>query len=236
MTAIPPSLNSTDWVSKYEAGEFTVSQEELMAELQLAVLGDVIPLSIKIDTNQFSQEIEQFKNDWTDYLPRADRSNNRKGLTLTSYPGMHHSETPSLPEIRRRFGSHIIETDICEPTEVYRKCESLHPILNLFPSLGRSFLIQSNMGGYFVPHRDHPQLNRDVFRVIAFIKNCKRYEFDFLFENQCLEIEEGRAYVVNTRKCHRTMSFVDDSIQMVLNVPLNLRNVLTILSNLQHRH
>jgi hypothetical protein len=92
------------------------------------------------------------------------------------------------------------------------------------------------MGGYFVPHRDHPELNRDVFRILVFLKNCKRYEYDFIFEDRSLEIEEGRAYVVNTRKTHRTFSFVDNSTHLILNVPVTMENAMIVLSNLQHRH
>lgn len=233
---MPPKLNSTDWNEKFRNGEFQMSHEEMMAEMQLAVLGDVIPLSVKINTGQFMNEIGKFDQDWCDYLPRTDRVNNRKGLTVTTFPGLSHKETPSLPELSQRIGRRVKEIDMCEPTDVYRDCPSLHPILQLFPELGRTFLLKCNMGGYFVPHRDHPQLDRDVFRVLIFLNNCKRNEFDFLFDNQCLEIEEGRAYVINTRRTHRAFSFVDNSIQMVMNIPLNLPNVLTILSNLQHRH
>ena len=233
---VPPKLNATNWVERYNAGDYQMSHEDMMAELQLAVLGDVIPLSVRINTGQFQQEIAQFENDWVDYLPRTDRVNNRKGLTVTTFPGLSHGETPSLAELAQRFGRKVTETEMCAPTAVYDTCESLHPILKLFPELGRTFLLKCNMGGYFVPHRDHPQLDRDVFRVLIFLKNCGRNQFDFLFDNQCLEIEEGRAYVINTRRTHRAFSFVDDSIQLVMNIPLNLNNVLTILSNLQHRH
>ena len=234
--AIRPRLNPANWNEKYQRGEYAMSHEKMMAELQLAVLGDVIPLSIKIDTASYQNEIARFDGDWCDYLPRTDRFNNRKGLTVTTFPGLTHKETPSLAELANRFNRPIKEIEMCEPTEVYHHCTSLHPILNLFPNLGRTFILKCNMGGYFVPHRDHPQLDRDVFRVLVFLKNCGRNQFDFIFDNQCLEIEEGRAYVINTRKTHRAFSFIDDSQQMVLNVPMTLENTLTILSNLQHRH
>ena len=233
---IPPKLNSTDWNEKLKNGEFVVDQDQILAELQLAVLGDVIPLSVKIDTGKFQKEISKFDNDWCDYLPRTDRVNNRKGLTVTTFPGFSHQETPSLPELAKRLGRPVKEVEMNAKTEVYDYCSSLHPILSLFPDLGRTFLLKCNMGGYFVPHRDHPQLNRDVFRVLVFLNNCKRNEFDFIFDNQCLAIEEGRAYVINTRKTHRAFSFVDNSIQMVMNIPMTLPNVMTVLSTLQHRH
>ena len=233
---IPPKLNSINWAERYRNGEFEITQEQLIAEMQLLSLGDVVPLSIKINEHQFSNEIAQFDNDWVPYLPRTDRVNNRHGLSLVTFPGWKHNEAPSMPEVTRKLGRQANELDCTEKTLAYQNLPSLWPILDLFPSLGRTFLIKCNMGGYFVPHRDHPQLNRNVFRILVFLKNCKRNEYDFLFDDKSIEIEEGRAYMVNTRRTHRAFSFVDNSIQMVMNIPLNMENVLTVLSNLQHRH
>lgn len=236
VVALPPKLNSTDWVERYKNGNFDISPERLAAELQLLALGDFVPLSIKIDTWLFETQVQQFNNDWFPYLPRTDRLNNREALTVVTYPGFSHAQAPSMPQIQAALGRPVLESDCNVKTSVYEACTSLHPILNLFPDLGRTFLVKCNMGGYFVPHRDHPQLSRDVFRIIVFLKNCKRFEYDFLFDDKSLEIEEGRAYMVNTRRTHRTMSFVDDSIHLILNIPLTLENVLKIVSNLQHRH
>jgi len=43
-------------------------------------------------------------------------------------------------------------------------------------------------------------------------------------------------YYVNTRMTHRTMSWVNDSWHLILNVPFNASNVSKVLENLQHRH
>jgi len=233
---IPPQLNSVDWAQRLDEGRFEVTQEQMAAELQLLSLGDFVPLSLKINTNLFNHEIGAYDGKWCDYLPRTDRINNRQALSLVTFPGFSYNEAPSLPEARKKLGANLRESDCTQKTEVYTHCTSLWPLLDMFPQLGRTFLVKANMGGYFVPHRDHPQLNRDVFRILVFLKNCKRYEYDFLFEDKSVEIEEGRAYMVNTRKTHRTFSFVDDSIHLILNIPLTLRNALTVVSNLQHRH
>ena len=55
-----------------------VSLENLTNEVSLLNLGIFEPLKWKIDCGQFMREIEQFKDDWQDYLPRTDRPNNRK--------------------------------------------------------------------------------------------------------------------------------------------------------------
>jgi len=234
--ALPPKLNSTNWVDRYKNGDFDISNERLAAEVQLLALGDFVPLSIKLDTWQYEQQVQQFKSDWFPYLPRTDRLNNREALTLVTFPGFSHNQAPSMPQIQASLGRAVKESDCNHKTDAYFALTALHPIFDLFPDLGRTFLVKCNMGGYFVPHRDHPQLNRDVFRVLVFLKNCKRFEYDFLFDDKSLEIEEGRAYMVNTRKTHRTMSFVDDSTHLILNIPLTMENVLTVVSNLQHRH
>jgi hypothetical protein len=233
---IAPGINQTNWAEKWRHGDFKVTEEQMLAEMQLMALGDIVPLSIKIDTGAYEREIAQFDADWAPYLPRTDRVNNRDALTVLTYPGFTHKQSPSLLEISKNVGRRVKETECGSPTAVFDACPSLHPVLKLFPSLGRSFLVRCHMGGYFVPHRDHPELNRDVFRILVFLKNCKRYEYDFIFEDRSLEIEEGRAYVVNTRKTHRTFSFVDNSTHLILNVPVTMENAMIVLSNLQHRH
>ncbi len=143
---------------------------------------------------------------------------------------------PSLAEAMHRTGKKLKDGDFTEKTELYHDCKSLHQVLNLFPTLGRTFFVRANMGGYFVPHRDQPQINRDVFRLIAFVRNCGPFEYDFMIDHDKMQIEEGRVYLVNTRRMHRTISYVDNSTHLIMNVPVTLENSLKVLSNLQHRH
>jgi len=67
LDALPPKLNSTDWVERYRNGTFDISNERLAAELQLLSLGDFVPLSIKLDTWLFDTQVQQFKEDWFPY-------------------------------------------------------------------------------------------------------------------------------------------------------------------------
>jgi hypothetical protein len=209
----------------------------LACELALTNIGDFEPLSIKIDCQQFMDEISLFDDQWVDYLPRTDRPNNRKGLVLTNLPGKSHRDNPSLAQASINAGRLLSETEFSQPTSVYKSCDSLHPILDMFDPLGRTFLVKCNMGGYFVPHRDHPNLPRDVFRVVVFLNNCAPTDYDWLMGTDTkLQIEMGRAYYVNTRKTHRTMSWVNDSIHLIMNIPMNVKNVDTVINNLRHRH
>jgi len=221
--------------TKYNSA--AVSHETATDELALLTLGDFEPLNFFIDPGQFNREISKFDNDWVDYLPRADRLNNRKGLVVTNLEGKTHQDNPSQAQASYAAGRKVFEQEFSHPTEVYKNCPSLHPLLDTFSPLGRTFLVKSNMGGYFTPHRDHPEIPRETFRIAVFLKNCKTYDYDWIIGTDTkLQIEEGRAYYINTRRTHRTISWVDDSIHLIINVPFTTENVSKLIANLKHGH
>lgn len=229
---VPPGVSGRP--QSYDSSK--VSLEDLSNELALLNLGNFEPLQWKIDCNQFMNEIEQFKDDWQDYLPRTDRPNNRKSLTLTCLPGTDHKTNPSLAQASMAAGRRLSELEFNQPTAVWNSCHSLHGFLNTWKPLGRTFLIKSNIGGYFVPHRDHPSIPRDVFRLIVFLNNCGPLDYDWLMDDRKLQIEHGRVYYLNTRMTHRTISWVNDSIHLILNVAMTSENISRVISNLQHTH
>jgi hypothetical protein len=228
---VPPGISGKS--ASYNAD---VSQIQLANELSLLNLGSFEPLNINIDLNKYYQEIEQFKSDWVDYLPRTDRPNNRKGLCLTNLPGKTHRDVPSLAQASFAAGRRLSELEFSEKTNVFNACTSLHPFLNMWSSLGRTFIVQSNIGGYFVPHRDHPSMPRDVFRLIVFLKNCGPLQYDWWMDDRKVNIQHGQVYYVNTRLTHRTISWVDDSQHLILNIPFNTDNVAKVIANLAHTH
>lgn len=214
-----------------------VDLETVANELALLNLGDFEPLNFRINTSRFMSEIAQFDNDWVDYLPRTDRPNNRKGLVLTNLAGKTHQDNPSLAQASVDAGRRLSENDFNQKTVVYDACTSLHPLLENFSPLGRTFLIKSNIGGYFVPHRDHPTMPRESFRIAVFLNNCAPLQYDWLIDtDRKLPIEMGRAYYINTRKTHRTISWVNDSIHLIMNIPFTSENVSKVLASLQHPH
>lgn len=232
-TTVPPGISGRP--ARFNAAQ--VDQETMANELALMTLGDFEPLNIKIDTNLFRSQIAQFDNDWVDYLPRTDRPNNRQALVLTNLPGKTHQDNPSLAQASVDAGRRLSENDFNYKTSVYNACSSLHPLLEDFQPLGRTFLVKSNIGGHFVPHRDHPAMPRECFRIVVFLNNCGPLQYDWLIDtDRKLQIEEGRAYYVNTRKTHRTMSWVNDSIHLILNVPFTSINVSRVFAKLQHPH
>ena len=58
-----------------------ISLGTISDELSLLNLGDTEGLNIKIHTPDFHKEIEALNDQWIDYLPRPDRTNNRKGCS-----------------------------------------------------------------------------------------------------------------------------------------------------------
>jgi hypothetical protein len=231
-TIVPPGISGRP--AYYHSDN--VSLENIANELTLSNLGVFEPLKWKIDCTKFMQEISKYENDWQDYLPRTDRPNNRKSLTLTCLPGTDYRTNPSLAQASIAAKRRLSELEFNQKTEVYEHCSSLRPFLDKFMPLGRTFLIRTDIGGYFVPHRDHPSMPRDVFRLIVFLNNCGPLDYDWLMGDKKLNIEHGRAYYLNTRMTHRTISWIDNSIHLILNVPMTTENVAKVVSNLQHTH
>lgn len=232
MTIVPHGISGQP--AKYKPEELDTAY--IANELSLSLIGDFEPLNIKINCQQLMQELEPYKGQWPQYLPRPDRPNNRTGLTLTTLPGKTWKDSPSLAEASFEAKRRLSECEFNHPTEVFESCKSLQPLFNRFPDLGRSFFVNCGIGGYFVPHRDHPALPRDVFRLAVFVNNCDPYQYDWLMDHQKLIIETGRVYYINTRKTHRTISWSPDSIHLILNIPLTTENVQRVIASLQHTH
>jgi hypothetical protein len=213
-----------------------VTHETVANELALLNLGPFEPLNIWIDTGKYMNEIQQFDADWVDYLPRTDRPNNRQALTLTNLHGKSHTDVPSLAEASLAAGRRLSELEFNQPTDVYRACTSLHNFLDMWKPIGRSFIVQCNTGGYFVPHRDHPSMPRECFRLAVFLNNVGPLQYDWLMDDRKMYIQPGQVYYVNTRMTHRTISWVDNSQHLILNIPFNTENVSKVIANLAHTH
>ncbi len=221
-----------------------LSPQMLAAELALSQIGNFEPLDYKIDTYGVESVIqEKYSNDWVDYLPRTDRPNNRRALTLSTMEGWDHRSVPSLAEATQKLGRPVREVEFNQPTQLYNDCDrafpgntSLKAFLDEWQPIGRTFIVNCGIGGYFVPHRDHPGMPRPVFRLVAFLKNCGPYEYDWWMDDRKANIELGRVYYVNTRMTHRTISWTPDSWHMIVNVPMTPENVDKVLKHLQHRH
>jgi hypothetical protein len=230
-TIVPPGVSGRE--PNFDVS--LVNFDNIANELALLSLGDFEPLKFKIDTRKFMEEIKQFDNDWVDYLPRTDRPNNRKGLAITNLPGNNHTDNPSHAQASYASEKKLIDLHFKSKTDVFHACTSLHELIDYFDPVGRTFLIKCNVGGYFVPHRDSPCIPRDTFRIAVFLNNCSPLEYDWIIGTDTkLAIEEGRAYYINTRKTHRTISWTNNSIHLIMNVRFNNTNVAKCIAKLQH--
>ena len=138
----------------------------------------------------------------------------------------------SLFEYNKQHNTSITEANINVKTPVARDLSVIQPLLNIFDTLGRSHFICLNKGGFFPPHRDGKILDVTCFRIITLCYNCNPNQFSFIYEDKKLNLEPGRPYFVNTRKEHSVFSFVDDSVQCVLNVPLTEENYGAVVKHL----
>lgn len=226
--------NTGNWYEKYTRNpeKFTPTEEDIMCELQLQALDPFELLKPKINLNQFEKEVSLFDNDWQPYLNKSWMVNNREGLVLVGLEGSSPSENLSIPEARMKTGNQfLLDKDFNYKTEVYHKLKSLHSLLEPFETLGRTFLVKVNAGGWFPPHKDYPLITRKSIRIVAFLsKTCDSDSFEWTHSGIKQDIIPGRAYWVDTMKTHRTHSWEDGSIHLIVNVPKTWENVLKLCS------
>lgn len=227
-----PMNSNINFVDAWKDGRFPeITQEDILCEMQLMALGDIIPLSIELDLQEFAKEIKPWKDSWVPYLRREGVTNDREGLLLVGPESFKPNEGLSMPEIQQKTGRKWLESEMTSPTELYNALPSLHPILNIFDTLGRTMLVKANAGGWFPPHRDQQWLSRDVFRLVCMVSKTTDFE-SFEWENdfKTVPLRPGRCYYIDTRKVHRTHSWRDDSIHLIINVPKTWENVLKVMS------
>jgi len=74
-------------------------------------------------------------------------------------------------------------------------------------------------------------LNRKCFRVAAFIGTEVDHEsFEWESDGRRWPIKQNRAYYIDTRKTHRTHSWVNNSYHLIINVPKTWENVMKLFS------
>jgi len=221
-----------DWWIK-NPDRYDPTLEDLKSELQLTALGDFELLNFNIEWEKFNQEIKKFT--LVPYLRRENVSNDREGLLLVGLPNDTPTDSLSRPEAIKRAGKMLEETDFNIPTKAFSEFPSLSEILNYWNPLGRTMIIKTNAGGWFPPHRDNPHLTRDTFRIVVFLGNATNYEsYEWILNNKTQAIIPNQAYYIDTRKVHRTHSWINDSYHLILNVPKTWENVIKLMSRLKY--
>lgn len=215
--------------------KFEPTAEDIKCELQLGALDVWEPLKYEFDLGHFRKQIAKYDDAWVPYLRREGVVNNREGLCMMGMPGDSCSDSLSMPEARRRHGRKLSECDFNTPTELYNDLTSLHEMLEFFQPLGRTMLVNTHAGGWFPPHKDQPQLTRDTFRIVAFLSRATQHDaYEWEMSGRKWPITPGKAYYVDTRKTHRTHSWFNNSIHLVVNVPKTWENVMKLMSVTQN--
>lgn len=206
------------------------SEEDIVCETQLNSLSVHEKLIFEVDTRKFEKQIVDYDDNWIPYLPRAIQNNNREGLLLWGLKGDSCGDSMSLPEARIRSDNPNLKESECKfPTEFYKHMECLHPMCEYFAPLGRSYIIKMNAGDYFPPHKDHPLISRDCFRIACFFGDVQNFHWQT--DDQKLNIVPGNWYYIDTRKIHRTNHYGGgSSYHVILNIPKTWDNVLKLMS------
>lgn len=203
----------------------------------LTSLGDVTPLRFKMDVTAAREAVAGF-GEWPQYNSYKPHIQ-RRGLSLTSLDGgmTGWPDLQSLAEVQRETGTRYREMDFTTPTPAFEALREVSAgLLSHFePHLGRSHLLRLDAGGYFPWHRDSYGLDPRAFRVIVPLWNTGHGDWVFLLDDNRVMMEPGRAYFVNTRHAHCLFSFVDNCVQMVLNVGLTEEGVDALVQQLLYR-
>jgi len=205
--------------------------EDIKCELQLQALDIWEPLSIKAEGKIVDELFAIPKEKWKPYLRREGIMNNRTGIALFNYPGITEEDGLSMPEVTKKLGFSPCESLWNEPTSTYKTLTGIHKIFDYFSPVGRCYLVNVHSGGFFPPHKDTPLLNRKTFRIVGLLSPQDILDnFEWEMEGRMLPTQHRRFYYCDTRKTHRTHSWSDNCIHVIMNIPKTWENVIKLMS------
>ena len=167
---------------------------------RIALYGDVLPLTFKLDYKKFEEGLKLFDDKWVQYNPRKNIP--RYGLSITSLDGKFSGkpDLDSLKEYEEEHNIYLDEPDFKTKTPFWPYVESA---LSKFKNhLGRTHIIKKYAGGQFPSHRDHYERENKSFRLFLPIYNCNPPFNYFILDDKILNFDHGRMYFLNTCKEH----------------------------------
>lgn len=212
-----------------------VSQEDLVCELQLDAIGSWTLLDFNINQALWNKDQESLKELWRPFQPREGVLNDRESVLIYGMEGDDPTSPTGLSQIKKKLGYKPKESEFNVPTSARDLLTCCHDVFNYFDPLGRTFIIQLNAGGFYPRHRDHLLLNRDTFRLIAFLGNSTD-QLEWEVDGHIKTFMPNSVYYVDTRKMHRLSSWNHGSAMVVINVQKTWVNVLKVLSKLKHQN
>lgn len=173
--------------------------------------GNIFPLTITCNPDRIISEVSQFKfAQYNTKKPEIPRT----GLSITSLDG--EINTGDLESLN---GSEYTESSFRTLTQVYYQSKQVQSIIDPFkPWMGRAHFLNIKKGGYFPPHRDELSAEQESFRVVVPLRAFNPPHNYFIFNDQIVQMNMGRAYFVNTNMVHSDMSFSDDCLMIILNI------------------
>ena len=208
--------------------------EDISCELQLQVIGDCVPLTFRINQNEYQKNVKIFKeNDWfRPFQPKRGITNDRESVLLYGLEGDQPTTVTGLSHIEAKLGYMPSEIEFKYPTNAYKEFSCIHPVFEYF-DMGRSFFIRLNAGGFYPWHRDHFYLQRKTFRLIAFLGNNNDH-LHWTINDAPFNALPNTVYYIDTRKAHRLNASQHKCDMVVMNVKKDWLNVNRMLSHLKH--
>lgn len=200
--------------------------------------GDQVKLRTKLNAKKMLEELEPFKEKWSQYN-QSKPYIQREGLCVLNEKGKcgPGPALDSIPEYNKRNGTNIKEHDFNIPTELYNSSLQLQQLLvDFLPYCCRTHFLKLKPGGYFPTHRDHLYGNQTIVRLIVPIINCNPPNMRFLIEDKTLHWDHGHMYMINTTKEHSLFNmWPDDSIWLVINMITTEESKNIVIDNLSIR-
>lgn len=224
-----------DFLSLYDDNPtaLTPSQEDLACELQLQALGDWFPLRFKLDQDVWLNNLEQMSEWWIPFQPKEGITNDRECVLIYGMEGDSPNSIAGLSEHYERLGRYPFESEFNVPTQARTKLSVMHPVFDYFDPLGRTFLIRLNAGGFYPTHRDQYYLNRDTFRLIAFLGDPNEM-LEWEVDGRKRQIFPNTVYYVDTRKEHRLCAWQhSETAMVVMNVKKDWRTIMKLLTKVR---
>lgn len=200
----------------------------------VSTYGNIVALSYqKIDVHKY-RDLLLNHPEWKHYNPNKPK-NKRYGLSVTSLDGGYSGvpDLTSLFEHWKQTGEEYHENDFQTRTPIVNDIPEVGDLLDMFgESSGRCHFLRLDTGGFFPPHRDHSwSLPTEDFRIIVPFYNFSKYNMTWIYDGVPVQLEEGRAYFMNTCREHSLVSYVDDCTMFVMNINANENSLRKLIAN-----
>ncbi len=204
----------------------------LAANNLMASWGDMVPLKLKIDPELYAKQADIiFEKFGRDYITGQKDGREVVGLFDIVDDPEKAGEFGSVRTASAYFNRYALDTEYNIPNEALRTLTCFQPFLDNFENFGRSMVGRFIKGQGLVSHYDYISPNANFLRMLVFGKNTAHGGYDWIFDqNDQLQIEEGRVYLMNVKKLHRVKANKGDCIRGIVNCELNEKNFARMLS------